>query len=339
MAQMKAVQIHRFGGEDVMQLDEVAVPSPGPREMLIKMHATSVNHSDLFIRQNGNIHIGKQDLPLILGRELSGVVAEVGSNVREYAPGQRVAALPAVQTRAAGLPGGKEYTGCYAEYVLARPQDARPLPEGLDFAHGVGAAWVGLTAAHALRAGRLKAGETVLIPSGNSGVGMMAVQLAKNLGAKVLTTAGSDEKCARVLELGADAAINHRTQDFEKETMRFTGGKGVDLVIELIGGESYVRALNILAPAGRLIALGALSGGATALVKAPPPGRTAERFSITSTLMEDPHAIEKLDEIYALMLSGKMKVIVDRVFTLAQAREAHRYIAERRNFGKVVLTP
>ena len=86
MAQMKAVQIHRFGGEDVMQLDEVAVPSPGPREMLIKMHATSVNHSDLFIRQNGNIHIGKQDLPLILGRELSGVVAEVGSNVREYAP-------------------------------------------------------------------------------------------------------------------------------------------------------------------------------------------------------------------------------------------------------------
>jgi NADPH:quinone reductase-like Zn-dependent oxidoreductase len=167
MAQMKAVQIHRFGAEDVMQLDEVAVPVPGPREMLIKMHATSVNHSDLFIRQNGNIHIGKQDLPLILGRELAGVVAETGSNVREYKPGQRVVALPAVQTRAAGMPGGKEYTACYAEYVLARPQDARPLPEGIDMAQGVAAAWVGLTASHALRAGRLKAGETVLIPSGN----------------------------------------------------------------------------------------------------------------------------------------------------------------------------
>src|SRR3989442_21608 len=100
MAQMKAVQIHRFGGEDVMQLDEVAAPSPGPREMLIKMHSTSVNHSDLFIRQNGNIHIGTQDLPLILGRELSGVVAEVGSNVREYAPGQRGAARTRPSTTA-----------------------------------------------------------------------------------------------------------------------------------------------------------------------------------------------------------------------------------------------
>jgi NADPH2:quinone reductase len=339
MAQMKAVQIHRFGAEDVMQLDEVPVPAPGPREILIKMHATSVNHSDLFIRQNGNIHIGKQDLPLILGRELSGVVAEVGSNVKEYAPGQRVVALPAVQTRAAGLPGGKEYTACYAEYVLARPQDTRPLPDGIDFPQGVSAAWVGLTAAHSLGAGKLKAGETVLIPSGNSGVGMMAVQMAKNIGAKVFSTAGSDEKCRRVLELGADAAINHQTQDFEKETMKLTGGRGVDLVLDLIGGEGFVRALNVLAPAGRLIALGALSGGATALVKEPPPGRTAARFSITATLMEDPHAVEKLDELFALMLSGKMKVIVDRVFPLKDAPAAHRYIAERRNFGKVVLIP
>src|ERR1700749_3871670 len=119
MRTMKAMQIHRFGAEDVMQLDtDVPVPEPGPREILIKCAATGINHSDLFIRRNGNIHIGPGDLPLILGRELSGVIAEIGSDVTEFAPGQRVVALPAVQTRATGLPGSKEYTGCCAEYAL-----------------------------------------------------------------------------------------------------------------------------------------------------------------------------------------------------------------------------
>ncbi len=339
MALMKAVQIHRFGAEDVMQYEDVAIPSPGPRELLIKMQATSVNHSDLFIRQNGNIHIGQGDLPLILGRELSGTVAEVGSNVREFAPGQRVVALPAVQTRAAGLPGGKEYTGCYAEYVLARPQDTRPLPDGIDMEHGVAAAWVSLTAWHALRAGGLKAGETVLVHSGGSGVGVAAIQFAKHVGARVLTTTGTAEKCARALALGADAAIDYQKDDFEAKVPGLTGGKGVDLILDLLGGPAFAKSLKLLAPGGRLIALGALNGGVTALGQEPPPGRTAARFSITSTLMEDPNALKELDPIFRLIGSGRVKVIVDRVFPLRDAAQAHRYIAERRNFGKVVLTP
>lgn len=337
MQTMKAMQIHRFGAEEVMQLDDVAVPSPGPREMLIKVAATSINHSDLFIRQNGNIHIGLGDLPLILGRELAGTVAEVGSGVTEYAPGQRVVALPAVQTRAAGLPGGKEYTGCYAEYALARPQDTRALPDGIDMVTGAATSWASLTAWYVLAAGRLKEGECVLIQAGGSGIGVMAIQFAKILGARVFTTA-SAEKCPRVVELGADTAIDYRHKDFEAEILRLTEGRGVDVVVETVGGESLDKSLRVLAPGGRLIALGSLSGGARDLPRGLPQGRTAARFSITAFLMEETRAIAQLDRIFELISSGRLKVIVDRVFPLAEAASAHRYIAERRNFGKVVLT-
>jgi NADPH2:quinone reductase len=335
---MKAMQIHRFGAEEVLQYDDIAIPSPGPRELLIKVAATSINHSDLFIRQQGNIHIGPGDLPLILGRELSGVVTEVGSGVREFVPGQRVVSLPAVQTRAAGLPGGKEYTGCYAEYALARPQDTRPLPDAIDMVIGAATPWVSLTAWHVLQAGAIKPGETVLIHSGGSGLGIMAIQFAKHLGAKVFTTAGGASKCARLIELGADAAIDYRGQDFETEVAQRTKGRGVDLLIETIGGDFYAKSLRALAEGGRLVALGSLSGGAPSLLQEAPPRRTAKRFSITATMMEDPHAVEQLDAIFALMQSGRIRMIVDKVFPLAEAAAAHRYVAERRSFGKVVLT-
>ncbi|MFM9967698.1 MAG: zinc-binding alcohol dehydrogenase family protein [Burkholderiales bacterium] len=338
MPMMKAVQLHRFGAEDVLQYDEVAIPPPGPREILIKVQAAAINHRDLFIRQNGNIHIGPADLPLILGSEVTGTVAEMGSNISEFSLGQRVVALPAVQTRAAGTPGGKEYTGCYAQYVLARPQDTRPLPDDIDAVTGVAGAWASLTAWYALRAGQIKSGDLVLVHSGGSGVGVAAIQFAKHLGARVITTTGSAEKCARALSLGAEAAFNYEKQDFETEVMRLTAGRGVDLLIETMGGEVYGKSLKVLATNGRMIALGSLTGGAPALLAAAPPGRSVKRFSITATLMEDPHAVEQLDQFFDLMRQGKLKVIVDRTFPLSEAGEAHRYIAERRNFGKVVLT-
>jgi NADPH2:quinone reductase len=337
MRSMNAMQIHRFGAEDVMQLDQVEIPSPGPREMLIRIAATSVNHSDLFIRQNGNIHIGPGDLPLILGRELAGTVTEIGSGVTEYAPGQRVVALPAVQTRAAGLPGGKEYTGCYAEYALARPQDTRLLPDGIDMVTGAAIPWVALTAWHVLAAAKLKEGDRVFIQAGGSGVGNFAIQFAKLLGTHVFTTAGSAEKCDRVIALGADAAIDYREKDFAAEVLRLTEGHGVDVVIETVGGDALDKSTRILAPGGRLIALGSLSGGARDLPKDLPHGQTAARFSITAHLMEETRAIAQLDNIFALVQSGQIRVAVDRVFPLAEAAEAHRYIAGRHNFGKVVL--
>jgi NADPH2:quinone reductase len=338
MPRMKAVQIHRFGAEDVMQLDEVEIPAPESRQMVIKIAATSINHSDLFIRQNGNIHIGPQDLPLILGRELAGTVVEAGPNVAEFAPGDRVVALPAVQTRATGLPGSKEYTGCYAEYSLARPQDTRALPDGIDWVTGAATPWAALTAWYVLAAAQVKAGDRVFVQAGASGVGMFAVQFAKILGARVFATAGSDEKCARVAEIGADATINYREKDFAGELMRLTEGRGVDAAVETIGGEALAKSLRILAPGGRLIALGSLSGGSRALPATLAEGRKASRFSITAFLMEETRAIAQLDQIFAWIRSGQVRVLVDRVFPLADVAAAHRYIASRQNVGKVVLT-
>jgi len=337
MPRMKAVQIHRFGAEDVMQLDEVEIPSPEPRQIVIKIAATSINHSDLFIRQNGNIHIGPQDLPLILGRELAGTVVEIGPDVTEFAPGQRVVALPAVQTRATGLPGSKEYTGCYAEYSLARPQDTRRLPDGIDWVSGAATPWAALTAWYVLAAAQVKAGESVLVQAGASGVGTFAVQFAKILGARVFATAGSEEKCSRVGELGAEAVINYRQKDFASELMRLTGGRGVDAVLETVAGEALKKSLRILAPGGRLIALGSLSGGARDLPATLAEGRKAARFSITAFLMQETRAIAQLDKIFEWVQAGQVRVLVDRVFPLAEVAAAHRYIAERQNFGKVVL--
>lgn len=338
MPQMKAVQIHRFGAEDVMQLDEVEIPSPESRQMLIKIAATSINHSDLFIRQNGNVHIGPQDLPLILGRELAGTVVEIGPNVTEFAPGQRVVALPAVQTRATGLPGSKEYTGCYAEYSLARPQDARPLPDGIDWMTGAATPWAALTAWYVLAAARVKEGDCVFIQAGGSGVGTFAVQFAKILGARVFATAGSREKCSRLGELGAEVAINYRDKDFAGELLRLTEGRGVDAVVETVGGEALEKSLGVLCPGGHLVALGSLSGGTRKLPTTLPEGRKAFRFSITAFLMEETRAIEQLDKIFAWIQSGQLRVLVDRVFPLADVAAAHRYIADRQNLGKVLLT-
>jgi NADPH2:quinone reductase len=338
MPKMKAVRIHRFGAEDVMQLDEVEIPSPEAWEMVIKIAATSVNHSDLFIRQKGNIHIGQQDLPLILGRELAGTVVETGKNVTGFVAGQRVVALPAVQTRASGLPGSKEFTGCYAEYSLARPQDTRPLPDGIDWVTGAATPWAALTAWYVLATAQVKAGNCVFIQAGASGVGTFAVQFAKLLGARVFATAGSDEKCSRVSELGADAVINYSQKDFANELLRLTEGRGVDIVVETVAGEALEKSLRVLAPNGHLIALGNLSGGHRDLPTLLPEGRKAYRFSITGFLMEETRALSQLDKIFAWVQSEQIRVVVDRVFPLVEAAVAHHYIANRKNCGKVVLT-
>jgi NADPH:quinone reductase-like Zn-dependent oxidoreductase len=248
-------------------------------------------------------------------------------------------ALPAVQTRAAGTPGGKEYTGCYAEFALARPQDTRPIPEGIHMIVAAAVPWVSLTAWYTLtHAGNVRAGETVLIHAGGSGVGVAAIQLARRLGARVLTTAGTREKCARAQALGAEAAINYVDQDFAAEIARLTEGSGVDLVIDPVGGDVFTKSLQLLAPHGRIVNFGATAGPIPDVRPRLSEGRVVRRFSITDFLMARPDAITKLDEIFAWVAAGEMQVVVDRVYPLAQAAEAQRYVENRRNFGKVVLT-
>lgn len=322
---MKAIRIHQFGPtEEVLRYEEVPTPKPGPQELLVKVEAASLNRADLNLRR-GAYRIRPEDLPLIPGREFAGTVAAVDSEVNGFQTGQRVVAQP-------GLGG-------YAEYAVAKPAVSRPVPHGVDSITASAVPTVFLTSWYALlEDGKMKAGNQVLIQAGGSGVGTAAIQIAKHLGARVITTAGTDEKCRRLRDLGADETINYAAKDFKSEILRVTGGRGVDVVLEMIGGEVYNKSLEVLAPGGRLVSI----GGAVGPIPDSPPAltedRKASRFSITNYLNAHPEGFNQMDEILLLIRDKKFQVLIDRTFPLSEARAAQRYLAGREHFGKIVLT-
>ncbi|HWP57784.1 MAG TPA: zinc-binding dehydrogenase [Candidatus Acidoferrales bacterium] len=321
---MKAIRIHQFGPtEDVLQLEEIPIPQPGADEVLIKIEAASLNRADLGLRR-GSYRVAPEDLPIIPGREFAGTIAALGAKVRGFEIDQRVLAYP-----------GK---GGYAEYGACQAALVRPIPPGVGSVTAAAVpttfltAWFGL-----LEDGKLKAGEVVLVQAGSSGVGNAAIQVAKHLGAQVIATAGSEEKCDQIRVLGADLAINYAEKDFAPEVLNFTDGRGVDVVLEMIGGEVYDKSLEVLAPGGRLVSI----GGAFGPIPQTPPvldgGRKATRFSITNYLAAHPEGLGQLDEILNLVRVGVFKVVVGRTFPLSEARAAQRYLESREHFGKVVL--
>jgi NADPH2:quinone reductase len=362
---MKAIRIHKFGPtEEVLQYEEVPIPEPGPNELLIKVEAASLNRADLGLRK-GTYRIAPEALPVIPGREFAGTVAKPGAGVQEFKVGERVVA----------------YTGMggYAEYALAKVSETLPVPDGVDSAAAAAMPTVFLTAWFGLLTdGKLKTGDWVLVQAGSSGVGIAAIQIAKHLGAKVITTSSGDDKCKRLRQLGADAAIDYTKQGFVAEIMRVTGPaegqgehyqerlnpdvsegvnvlhgmgivlaarrrpfptyRGVDVVLEMIGGDIYRRSLEVLAPGGRLVSL----GGAFGPVPEPPPaltdGRKASRFSITNYLKAKPEDFRELANLLKLVQERKFQVIIDRSFPLAEAQAAQRYLEGRGHFGKVILT-
>ncbi|MGH7872577.1 MAG: quinone oxidoreductase family protein [Candidatus Binatia bacterium] len=322
---MKAIRIHKFGDtEEVLQYEDVPVPEPKTDEVLIKVEAAALNRADLSLRK-GAYRISPDQLPVIPGREFAGLVEKLGTNVSEFKVGQRVVAYPSL--------------GGYAEYAVAKSSEVRPVPDGVTSAQAAAVptvfftAWFGL-----LTDGNLKSGEWLLVQSGSSGVGTAAIQIGKHLGAKVATTSSSEVKCRRLRELGADATIDVSKNDFLAEIMRITGNRGVDVVLEMIGGEVYQKSLEALAPGGRLVSIGGAFG---ALPETPPTlteGRKATRFSITNYLKAKPEDFKQLDEILKLVQQKKFQVIVDKSFPLAETRAAQRYLEGRDHFGKVMLT-
>lgn len=361
---MKAVRIHDFGSTaEVLQYEEIPIPEPGPNEILIKIEAASLNRADLALRK-GTYRIAPEELPVIPGREFAGTVAKLGPGIQKFKVGQRVVACTG--------------TGGYAEYALAKALEALPVPDGVGSAAAAAMPTVFLTAWFALLTdGKLKAGDWVLVQAGSSGVGMAAIQIAKHLGAMVIATSSSDEKCKRLRQLGADEVIDYTKQGLFTEVMRITtpteGGdhyqerhhpdvmegvnvlhglgivpaarrrpfppyRGVDVVLEMIGGDIYQKSLQVLAPSGRLISL----GGAFGSVPDPPPsladGRKASRFSITNHLKAKPEDFRELANLLKLVQEKTFQVIIDRSFPLAQARAAQRHLEGRGHFGKVVLS-
>ena len=322
---MKAIRIHKFGPtEEVLEYEEVPVPEPKAGEVLIKVEAASLNRADLGLRK-GTYRISADALPLIPGREFAGAVEKLGTGVNEYQVGERVVAYPSL--------------GGYAEYAVAKTSEVRPIPDGVTSAQAAATPTVFLTAWFGLLTdGNLKAGEWLLVQGGSSGVGNAAIQIAKHLGAQVIATSGSEEKCRRLRQLGADVSIDLSQTDFLPEVMRVTHNRGVDVVLEMIGGEVYQKSLQALAPGGRLFSI----GGAFGPIPDPPPflaqGRLATRFSITNYLKTKPEDFKKLDTILKLIDEKKFQVVIGKTFPLAQAQAAQRYLEGRQHFGKVLLT-
>lgn len=322
---MKAIRIHQFGPTDeVLRYEEAPPPKPGAQELLIKVAAASLNRADLGLR-SGRYRIAAEDLPVIPGREFAGTVAAVGTGVEDFKLGQRVVAQP-------GLGG-------YAEYAIAKQTVTRPLPEGVDSITAAAMPTVFLTAWFALMEdGQMKPGDQVLVQAGASGVGMAAIQIAKHVGAHVISTAGTEEKCGRIRALGADEAIDYTAKDFTVEVLRHTGNRGADVILEMVGGDVYHKSLEILAPQGRLVSIG---GAAGPIPDSPPSlneGRRASRFSITNYLSLYPEKFKELDTFLKLVREKKFDVVIDRTFPLAEARAAQRHLEGRGHFGKIVLT-
>ena len=324
---MKAVRIHQFGSEDVLQLEEVPTPAPGAGEVLVKIEAASLNRADIGLRR-GTYRVASEDLPIIPGREFAGPVAALGSGVSDFQAGQRA-------QRVVAYPG----KGGYAEYGVAKASLVRPVPDGVDSAVAASLPTAGLTAWFALlEDGKIKSGDQVLIQAGSSGVGHVAVQLARHLGsARVFTTAGNEAKCRRLRELGADEAIDYTAKDFSREILRLTGGRGVDVVLEMVGGDVYTKSLEVLAPGGRLVSIGGAAGPVPEKPPALEEGRKATRFSITNYLNAHPEQFKQLDALLDLARQKKLKVVIDRTFPLAEVKAAQRYLEGREHFGKVVL--
>jgi NADPH:quinone reductase-like Zn-dependent oxidoreductase len=322
---MKAIRIHKFGPtDDVLQYEEVAVPEPNADEVLVKVEAASLNRADLGLRK-GTYRIAADALPIIPGREFAGTISKLGANVSEFKTGDRVVAYPSL--------------GGYAEYATAKVSEVRPVPEGVTCAQAAALPTASLTAWFALLTdGDLKAGEWLLIHGGSSGVGVAAIQIARHLGAKVLATSGSEEKCRRLRKFGADVTIDVSMNDFVSEVSRVTNDRGVDVVLEMIGGEVYQKSLRVLAPGGRLVSI----GGAFGPVPDPPPaltdGRKATRFSITNYLKTKPEDFKQLDEILQLVQEKRFDPGIGKSFPLAETRAAQRYLEGREHFGKVMLT-
>ena len=322
---MKAIRIHQFGPtEEALQYEEVPTPEPGPGELLIKVEAASLNRADIGLRK-GTYRISPDQLPIIPGREFVGVITRVGAGVTEFHLGQRVVAYPG--------------TGGYAEYAVAKASEVRPVPDGVSSAQAAALPTVFLTAWFGLTTdGNLKPGEWLLIQGGSSGVGVAAIQIGKHLGAKVIATSGSDEKCRRLQHLGADVTIDVSQNDFAPEVLRVTNNRGVNVVLEMIGGEVYQRSMQALAPGGRLFSI----GGAFGAIPDPPPalteGRKATRFSITNYLKAKPEDFRQMDMILKRVQEKTFQVVTGKTFPLAEARAAQRYLEGREHFGKVMLT-
>ncbi|MBL0419834.1 NAD(P)H-quinone oxidoreductase [Ramlibacter sp. AW1] len=327
---MKVVEISQFGEPQVLRLAERPDPVPGTGEVLIRVGASGVNRPDV-LQRKGQYPAppGASDLP---GLEVAGVIVDGDARAMAAAglkPGDRVCALVA--------------GGGYAQLCVAPVGQCLPVPAGLSDTEAASLPETFFTVwSNVFDRGRLAAGESLLVQGGTSGIGVTAIQMAKARGATVLATAGSDEKCQACLALGADHAINYRTQDFGEEARRLTQGAGVDVILDMVAGSYVAREVECLAEDGRLVII-AVQGGTRAEFNAGLVLR--RRLHLTgSTLRPRPVAFKSAiaaslrTEVWPLIESGRIRPVIHRTFEAAQAAQAHELMESNQHIGKIVLT-
>jgi len=327
---MRAVEIASFGGPEVLRLGERPVPQPGPGELRIRVAASGINRPDVLQRLGHYAPPpGASDLP---GLEVAGVVESGDAEAMAQAGvrvGDRVCALVA--------------GGGYAEWCVAPVAQCLPVPEGFSDAEAASLPETFFTVwSNVFDRGRLQAGETLLVQGGTSGIGVTAIQLARAFGATVIATAGSDDKCAACLELGAHHAVNYRSQDFVAEAQRITQGKGVDVVLDMVAGDYVAREVECLAEDGRLVII-AVQGGVKSGFNAGLVLR--RRLTITgSTLRPRPVAFKGAiaralrEQVWPLLAAGRVLPVIHSTFAAADAADAHALMESNRHIGKIVLT-
>ena len=322
---MKAIQVQKNGGPEVLTLVDVPTPQPKPNEAVVKVSAAGVNFIDVHIREGTY----PSSLPFVLGQEASGIVSEIGSDVKSFKPGDRVA-----------------YTGIrgsYAEYAVVPADRLVLLPRGITDQQAAAAMLQGMTAHYLVHdTYPLKKGETALIHAAAGGVGLLLVQMAKNIGARVIATVGTEEKAKLAREAGADDVILYAQQDFEVETKRLTDGKGVHVVYDSVGKTTFDKDLNILRPRGYLVLFGVSSGPVPPfdLAKLAPKGSLfITRPTLIHYMVTHEELQQRATDVLNMIAKGKVKLRIEHIYPLREAQQAHRDLEARKTTGKLLLIP
>ncbi|UHD45118.1 NAD(P)H-quinone oxidoreductase [Aureimonas altamirensis] len=326
VAEMTAVVLDGFGGPEVLKPAKVERPRPGPGEVLIEVQAAGVNRPDVLQRMGA--YPPPSGAPAWPGLEVAGLVAELGEGVDRFAEGEPVMAL---------LPGGG-----YAEFAVAPAGSVLHLPAGVSMVEAAAMPETFFTVWHnVIERGGLMAGETLLVHGGSSGIGTTAIQLARARNARVVATAGSPEKCARLVELGVDRAVDYHTQDFVEVVREATGGRGADVILDMVGGDYLARNLQAAAADARIVQIAFLRGQKAELDIGL---LMARRITVTGSTLRARDAGFKAGiaqaietHVWPLVEEGRVRPIIDRTFPLEQAADAHRAI-DADHFGKIVLT-
>ena len=322
---MRAIQVKKTGGPEALELVEIPVPQPKPNEAVVKVAASGVNFIDVYHRE-GRYPVA---LPFVIGQEGAGVVSAVGGEVKSVSAGDRVAWTSVM--------------GSYAEYAAVPADRLVKVPQGVSEREAAAVMLQGMTAHYlAYTTFPLKRGDTALVHAAAGGVGLLLVQLAHNIGARVIGTVSTEEKAKLAREAGADEIIFYTHSDFESETKGLTGGKGVDVVYDSVGKTTFEKGLNILRPRGMMVLFGGSSGAAPAI----DPITLTQKGSLFLTRPSLNHYISTRDDLemragalFGMIAAKKLKLRIEHVYPLQDAQQAHRDLQGRKTTGKLLLIP